>query len=78
MKQQQKLSSNQQHTEQTGEQQEQRQEAHEFASAEEVLRFDAQQTPVPPEVEARLKQSTARETPPPASTKPWWKSLFGR
>lgn len=48
----------------------------EFASVEELLRFDAAQTNVPPEIAARLNVS-ARQSPPSGSSKPWWKSLFG-
>lgn len=49
----------------------------EFESVEELLRHDAEQTNVPPEIATRLSRS-ARETPssPPAS-RSWWKNLFG-
>lgn len=48
--------------------------AHEFATTEDLLRFDAEQTPVPPRVAQRLLEST-RELPRP---KPgWWKRLLG-
>ena len=52
-------------------------EAHEFASSDELLRFDAAHTMVPPEVAQRLKESSARITPE-AAPRPWWKTLFGR
>ena len=50
-------------------QQERRAAAREFATAEELLRYDAAQTPVPPEVAQRLAQSLAAEPP----KRPWWK-----
>ena len=46
----------------------------EFSSVEELLRFDAAQTAVPPEIARRLQKSAAN-MPPPA--RPWWKNLFG-
>jgi hypothetical protein len=48
---------------------------HEFATAEELLRFDAGQTDVPPEIAARLKRTTAAAAPPPTSS--WLKRIFG-
>jgi len=45
----------------------------EFANAEEVIRHDSAQTTVPPEVEARLKNSLAQD---PALKRPWWRRLF--
>jgi len=56
--------------------QNQAQTAREFATSEELLRADAAQTPVPPEIEQRLKKSSAQIQPPPA--RPWWKNLLGR
>ena len=47
----------------------------EFAGAEELLRFDAAHTMVPPEIEQRLKQSAAGLPPPPKRS--WWQNLFG-
>ena len=46
----------------------------EFSSVEELLRFDAAQTAVPPEIAQRLQKSAAN-VPPPARS--WWKHLFG-
>ncbi|MFO1475031.1 MAG: hypothetical protein U1F98_00085 [Verrucomicrobiota bacterium] len=46
----------------------------EFASPEELLRFDAAQTAVPDSIARRLAESTAREPAPPPL--PWWKRLF--
>ena len=46
----------------------------EFSSVEELLRFDAAQTTVPPEIARRLQKSAAN-MPQPA--RPWWKNLFG-
>ena len=48
----------------------------EFGTVEEMLRHDAAQTRVPAEIEKRLAESLARETPP--APVPWWKRLFGR
>ncbi len=70
MKQQPKLSQEQQH-----------EEAHqtkspagqEFATAEELLRHDAAQTAVPPHLAERLKHSTQNAVPPRTS---WIKRLF--
>jgi hypothetical protein len=49
--------------------------AREFATVEELLRHDAQQTPVPPELEQRL-QASVKELPP-AARGAWWRRLFG-
>ncbi len=49
--------------------------AREFGSAEEMIRFDAHQTPPPESLAERLKESIAREPPP---RKTWWQRLFGR
>jgi hypothetical protein len=46
----------------------------EFHSAEELLRHDAAQTTVPPEIARRLSLSIA-ESPPPR--RPWWRKLLG-
>jgi len=46
---------------------------HEFASVEELLRCDAAQTVVPPQVAERLKATTANATPPETG---WFKRLF--
>ena len=53
----------------------QQQTAVEFASAEEMLRHDAGQTPVPPAVAERLQQSVAQE---PKRSPSLWQRLFGR
>jgi len=53
----------------------QQQTAVEFASAEEMLRHDAGQTPVPPAVAERLQRSVDQEPKPPRSL---WQRLFGR
>ena len=70
MKQQTKLSQKQAPLAET-----QTQTAREFASSDEFLRADAAQTPVPPEIEARLKKSAAQIQPP--ATRSWWKILLG-
>ncbi len=51
------------------------QSVHEFKSVEEMIRFDAQQTPVPGRVTERLQESIAREPKPARS---WWQRLFSR
>ncbi len=71
MKRQTKLS--QQHSEETIS--EQQSVAREFASTEEMLRFDAKQTEIPPDVARRLQKSLERTKVPKSS---WWKNLFGR
>ena len=48
--------------------------AKEFSNSDELLRFDAAQTSVPPEIAQRLQKSAAQIPPPPRS---WWKNLFG-
>ncbi len=45
----------------------------EFAAAEEMLRHDAGQIPVPPTVAERLQKSVASEPAPPKS---WWQRLL--
>jgi hypothetical protein len=49
--------------------------ARKFETAEEVLRFDAAQTQVPPAVAQRLQDSVSRE---PRTPEPWWKRWLGR
>ena len=72
MKHQTKLSPEQSHTEAHATRQS---TGREFASAEELLRFDAAQTTVPPQISERLKQSAGTIAPPPRS---WWKNLLGQ
>ncbi len=48
--------------------------AREFASSDELLRFDAAHTPVPPEIEVRLRKMSAHLPPP---SRPWWKAWLG-
>ncbi len=54
---------------------EQQTSAHEFSSVEEMLRFDAAQTEVPPRIESRLAESVQKELLPD-QPRPWWKKLF--
>jgi len=69
-----KLSQEQAHTEQQAGAHEARQQTgQEFARADELLRFDAAQTAVPPQIGERLKQSA---TSLPPLRRPWWKNLF--
>jgi hypothetical protein len=46
----------------------------EFQNAEELLRHDAAQTVVPPQIAQRLGQSIAQSPPP---RRPWWRRLLG-
>jgi hypothetical protein len=71
MKQQTKLTQKQEHI---AEPQTQSNTAKEFANSDELLRFDAAQTTVPPEIAQRLQKSLAAISPPP---RPWWRNLFG-
>ena len=45
----------------------------EFKSPEEMLRFDASQTEVPPTLAERVQESVRKEPPP----RNWWQRLFG-
>jgi hypothetical protein len=71
MKHRSKLSQEQQHIEAHESQQ---QTGREFASAEELLRFDAAQTSVPPEIAEHLKR-TIHEVAPPERPN-WLKRMF--
>ena len=73
MKRQTKLTTDQQQEHAT-EQQTQAKPALEFATAEELLRYDAAQTPVPGGIAQRLQQSTA-DLPRPKPA--WWKRFLG-
>jgi len=73
MKERTKLTQKQEHLE---EQQIQAKTGQEFSQAEDLLRFDAARTPVPPGVTERVKQSAAQVEPP--KPRPWWKAWFGR
>ena len=75
MKQQTKLSEEQQQSRQVGTgQQTQQQSALEFANAEKMLRYDAEHTTVPPGIAQRLQKSTGNLPGPKTA---WWKRLFG-
>ena len=69
MKHRSKLSEEQQQTgyRETGQQ---AQAGREFADADELLRYDAAHTPVPPDIARRLRESTTGLTAPKPS---WWK-----
>ncbi|MEY2408084.1 MAG: hypothetical protein QOF48_754 [Verrucomicrobiota bacterium] len=47
----------------------------EFASGDKAIRHDAANTPLPPSIAERLRQSIEREPVQPAA--PWWKRWFG-
>jgi mannitol-1-phosphate/altronate dehydrogenase len=49
--------------------------AREFGSVEEVLRFNAAQTPVPESVKSRLADSVRKE-PAPERPRSWWRRLL--
>lgn len=66
---------NQQESQETRQAQEQSQKALEFATPEELLRYDAAHTEVPPRVEQRLRCSLQHEPVPQRS---WWRRLFNR
>jgi hypothetical protein len=73
MKHQKKFESQEQH--QVSEiQSQQETSACEFASVEELLRYDAKQTAVPPEIAQRLDRSLQNE---PRSPRSWWRRFFG-
>ena len=61
--------------EHTAEQQTSQNTAQEFSTVEELLRYDAAQTPAPAGVAERLQKSSA-DFPKPARS--WWKKLFQR
>lgn len=58
-----------------GRQQSQSQSAHEFATIEEMLRHDANETHVPEAIAQRLQESV-RKLPAPMRQS-WWRKLFG-
>jgi hypothetical protein len=71
-----RLTSEQQESRLVGtEQQTQQTPAREFATPEEMLRYDAAHTPVPPGVAQRLREAGGQ--PPTAPYRPWWRRLFG-
>ncbi len=74
MKQQSKLNPEQQQ-QQAAEQQARRQPALEFATAEELLRYDLQHTAVPDGIAQRLQKSAGDLPPRPKPA--WWKRLWG-
>lgn len=75
MKHQSKLSAEQQPSQEANAgQQTQSPAAREFANADELLRYDAAHTPVPPAIAQRLRKSTA-DLPGPKT--PWWKRWLG-
>lgn len=55
-------------------QSQQKTSAREFASVEELLRYDAKQTNVPPKIAQQLGQSLQNEPHPARS---WWRRFFG-
>jgi hypothetical protein len=55
--------------------QQQSQHETEFATVEDMLRHDADHTPVPPSIARRLQESVSQLPPPPPRA--WWRKLFG-
>lgn len=55
------------------------QSSREFSTAEEMLRYDAAQTEVPPGIARRLAESTNNSEPDPApeADRSWWRKLWG-
>ena len=75
MKQQSKLTQEQQQSRQVGTEHRTGQEtAREFATVEEALRYDAAHTTVPPGIAERLQKSVG-DSPGPQTS--WWKRLLG-
>ncbi len=72
MKQQSKLSAQQQE-EQTAESRAAKAAGRQFDSVEELIRYDAGQTLVPPGIAQRLRQSMSQSEAPPRS---WWRRLL--
>ena len=73
MKRQTKLTSQEQQQE-LSEAKSQQMAAREFATPEELLRFDASQTTVPPAVAERLGQAIQQV---PKTARSWWQRFFG-
>jgi hypothetical protein len=76
MKSQSKLGSKE-HEQQAAEQQAGQTAAKEFGTVEELLKYDAQQTEVPPKVAERLEESVRKEPAGPAP-RSWWRRFFGQ
>lgn len=75
MKQRSKLSQQQtQNVEHDARQETRQQSGQEFATADELLRFDAAQTTVPPEIARRLEKSVGDLQEPKTN---WWQRLLG-
>jgi hypothetical protein len=72
MKQQSKLSARQQE-EQTAELRAAKAAGRQFDSVEELIRYDAGQTLVPPGIAQRLRQSISQSESPPRG---WWRRLL--
>lgn len=70
-----KLKQQEQEQSLTQEQALQQQRALEFGSPEEMLRYDAAQTEVPPRIGQRLERTLGSEPKPGRS---WWRRLFRR
>ena len=73
MKRQTRLTPQEQAQQDLSHQQNQQQAVREFASAEAMLRHDALQTPVPPSIARRLKESIAQ-----VPRRSWLRRFFGQ
>ena len=73
-----KLRLKQEHIEETAslQQTQQKHEAREFASVEEIIRTDREQVEVPTAVVERLNESLSKEPIP--QKKSWWKRFIGQ
>jgi len=74
MKHQKKFESQEQQQQVSETKSQQKTSAREFASVEELLRYDAKQTNVPPEIAQRLGRSLQHEPRPARS---WWRRWLG-
>ena len=63
------------HEEQAQHQTQQKPTALEFASAEEMIRYDAEHIAVPSQIAERLNESIAQERQPEVR---WWRRFFSR
>jgi len=75
MKRQNRLTSETQNQEQRSGHHTEQKPATEFVSVEEMLRHDRLHTPIPPNIEQRLRQST--EAAAPRAGASWWRRIFG-
>jgi hypothetical protein len=75
MKRQTKLTQQQQEQQQVEQQQSAKEAVREFATPEELLRHDAGNTAVPPQIAERLQKSVEGSPKPPPA---WWRRFLGK